>query len=80
MRKAREIWFLCRQYTASEALEMGLVHKVVTSDVLKKEAEAWCKEICDMSPTAIKFTKLAFKFEFPAATRLELVDKSCSAG
>jgi dihydroxynaphthoic acid synthetase len=59
-KKAREIWFLCRQYTASEALEMGLVNKVVPLDKLKEEAEAWCKEICDMSPTAIKFMKFAF--------------------
>ena len=59
-KKAREIWFLCRQYTAQEALEMGLVNKVVPLDKLQEEAEAWCKEICDMSPTAIKFLKFAF--------------------
>ncbi len=59
-KKAREIWFLCRQYTAKEALEMGLVNKVVPLDKLQEEAEAWCKEICDMSPTAIKFMKFAF--------------------
>jgi len=59
-KKAREIWFLCRQYTAQEALEMGLVNKVVAPDKLQDEAEAWCKEICNMSPTAIKFLKYAF--------------------
>ncbi len=59
-KKAREIWFLCRQYTAKEALDMGLVNKVVPLDKLQEEAEAWCKEICDMSPTAIKFMKFAF--------------------
>ena len=59
-KKAREIWFLCRQYTAQEALEMGLVNKVVPFDKLQEEAEAWCKEICNMSPTAIKFLKYAF--------------------
>jgi dihydroxynaphthoic acid synthetase len=59
-KKAREIWFLCRQYTAQEALEMGLVNKVVPLDKLQEEAEAWCKEICNMSPTAIKFLKFAF--------------------
>jgi dihydroxynaphthoic acid synthetase len=58
-KKAREIWFLCRQYTAQEALEMGLVNKVVPLDKLQEEAEAWCKEICNMSPTAIKFMKFA---------------------
>ena len=59
-KKAREIWFLCRQYTAKEALDMGLVNKVVPLDKLQEEAEAWCKEICDMSPTAIKFMKFSF--------------------
>lgn len=59
-KKAREIWFLCRQYTAQEALEMGLVNKVVPLDKLQGEAEAWCEEICNMSPTAIKFLKFAF--------------------
>ena len=59
-KKAREIWFLCRQYNAREALEMGLVNKVVPLDELQEEAEAWCKEIRNMSPTAIKFLKYAF--------------------
>lgn len=59
-KKAREIWFLCKQYTAQEALEMGLINKVVPFDKLQEEAEKWCKEICDMSPTAIKFLKFAF--------------------
>ena len=59
-KKAREIWFLCRQYTAKEALEMGLVNKVVPLNKLQEEAETWCKEICEMSPTAIKFMKFAF--------------------
>jgi len=59
-KKAREIWFLCRKYSALEALEMGLVNKVVAFDKLQEEAENWCKEICDMSPTAIKFLKFSF--------------------
>ena len=59
-KKAREIWFLCRQYTAKEAAEMGLVNKVVPFNKLQEEAEDWCKEICEMSPTAIKFMKFAF--------------------
>jgi len=59
-KKAREIWFLCRQYNAQEALEMGLVNKVVPQDKLQDETEALCREICDMSPTAIKFLKYAF--------------------
>ncbi len=59
-KKAREIWFLCRQYTAQEALEMGLVNKVVPQDKLEEEVDKWCQEILALSPTAIKFCKLAF--------------------
>lgn len=59
-KKAREIWFLCRQYTAHEALEMGLVNKVVPADKLEEEVNSWCKEILALSPTAIKFLKYAF--------------------
>jgi len=58
-KKAREIWFLCRQYTAKEALEMGLVNKVVPPDKLKEEVNLWCKEILANSPFALKFLKKA---------------------
>ena len=56
-KKAREIWMLCRQYTAQEALEMGLVNKVVPHDQLGAEVEAWCKELLDKSPTALALVK-----------------------
>jgi dihydroxynaphthoic acid synthetase len=62
-KKAREIWFLCRQYTAQEALEMGLVNKVVPPDKLGAEVDKWCQEILVLSPTALKFCKLAFNAE-----------------
>lgn len=62
-KKAREIWYLCRQYTAQEALEMGLVNKVVPPERLEKEVEEWCREILSLSPTALKFCKLAFNAE-----------------
>jgi len=62
-KKAREIWFLCRQYTAQEALEMGLVNKVVAPEKLEKEVDKWCQEILSLSPTALKFCKLAFNAE-----------------
>lgn len=62
-KKAREIWFLCRQYTAQEALEMGLVNKVVPQDKLEEEVDTWCREILSLSPTALKFCKLAFNAE-----------------
>ncbi len=56
-KKAREIWFLCRQYSAQEALDMGLINKVVPFDELEAECVAWAKEIMQMSPTAIRFIK-----------------------
>lgn len=59
-KKAREIWFLCRTYTAQEALEMGLVNKVVPLAELDKEVEKWCNEMMELSPYALKFLKHAF--------------------
>lgn len=59
-KKAKEIWFLCRQYTAHEALEMGLVNKVVPLEQLEAETVQWAREILSMSPTAIRFLKAAF--------------------
>ncbi len=59
-KKAKEIWFLCRQYTAAEALEMHLVNKVVPLAELEAEGVQWATEILAMSPTAIRFLKSAF--------------------
>ena len=56
-KKAREIWYLCRQYGAQEALEMGLVNKVVPLDQLETETLAWCREILKHSPIALRFLK-----------------------
>ncbi len=56
-KKAREIWFLCRQYTADEALEMGLVNAVVPYETMEEETVQWCREILQNSPTAIRFIK-----------------------
>lgn len=58
-KKAREIWFLCRQYTALQALEMGLVNTVVPLERLEAETVQWCREILANSPTAIRFIKAA---------------------
>ncbi|MEI6790663.1 MAG: enoyl-CoA hydratase-related protein, partial [Myxococcaceae bacterium] len=58
-KKAREIWFLCRQYNAQEALEMGLVNKVVPLDRLDAEVDQWCQEILANSPMAIRCLKAA---------------------
>ena len=59
-KKAREIWYLCRRYSAKEALEMGLVNKVVPDDQLDAEVDSWCREIMEKSPTAIAIAKRSF--------------------
>ncbi len=62
-KKAREIWFLCRQYTASEALEMGLVNKVVPLADLENETIAWCKKMMEHSPLALRMIKAGLNAE-----------------
>ena len=59
-KKAREIWYLCRRYTAAEALAMGLVNPVVPHDDLDAEIARWCAEIMERSPTAIAIAKRSF--------------------
>ena len=59
-KKAREIWYLCRQYTAQEALEMGMVIKVVPFEQLEAETVQWAKEMLQFSPTALRFMKASF--------------------
>src|SRR6266850_1569260 len=59
-KKAKEIWFLCRQYSAQEALDMGLVNAVVPLDQLEDTAIQWAREILEKSPMAIRFIKAAF--------------------
>lgn len=58
-KKAREIWFLCRQYNAEEALEMGLVNCVVPVDQLEEETLKWCREMLQHSPLALRCLKAA---------------------
>ncbi len=59
-KKAREIWYLCRQYTAQQALEMGLVNAVVPLERLEEEGVRWAREILEKSPLAIRLLKAAF--------------------
>ena len=59
-KKAREIWYMCRQYNADEALAMGLVNKVVPVDQLEEEGIVWAREVLDKSPLAIRCLKAAF--------------------
>lgn len=62
-KKAREIWYLCRQYDAKEALDMGLVNTIVPVDQLEDEGIKWAQEILEKSPLAIRCLKSAFNAE-----------------
>jgi naphthoate synthase len=59
-KKAKEIWFLCRQYDAEQALEMGLVNTVVPLEALEEETVAWCREMLELSPFALRLLKASF--------------------
>jgi len=59
-KKAKEMWFLCRQYDARQALDMGLVNTVVPLDELERETVAWCAEMLAMSPFALRLMKASF--------------------
>jgi naphthoate synthase len=59
-KRAREMWMMNRNYTAQEALAMGLVNKVVPQDKLMEEVDIWCEDIVNKSPTALTFIKMAF--------------------
>ena len=62
-KKAREIWFLCRQYDAQQALGMGLVNHVVPLERLEVETVQWCREMLELSPLALRLLKSAFNAE-----------------
>ena len=62
-KKAREIWYLCRQYSAQDALEMGLVNRVVPLKDLRAEVERWCAELLEKSPTALALAKQSFNID-----------------
>ena len=70
-KKAREIWFLCRQYNAQEALAMGLVNKVVPVKKLEAEGIAWAQEILQRSPLAIRCLKSAFNAELDGQSGIQ---------
>jgi len=70
-KKAREIWYLCRQYSAQEALDMGLVNKVVPVDRLEAEGWEWAQEILDKSPLAIRLLKSAMNADVDGQAGLQ---------
>jgi len=70
-KKAREIWYLCRQYNARQALEMGLVNTVVPLEKLEEETVQWAREILANSPLAIRLLKSAFNADVDGQTGLQ---------
>lgn len=62
-KKAREIWFMCRQYTAQEALEMGMINTVVPYDKLEEECVAWARQMMQHSPLALRMIKAGLNAE-----------------
>jgi len=70
-KKAREIWYLCHQYSAEEACEMGMVNKVVPLDELELEGWRWAQEILDKSPLAIRLLKSAFNADVDGQAGLQ---------
>lgn len=72
-KKAREIWFLCRQYTAAEAEDMGMVNTVVPLADLEKEALQWSSEILSKSPIALRFIKAGLNAELDGQTGLQVM-------
>src|SRR6201995_1496182 len=59
-KRAREMWYLCRRYTAAQALDMGLANIVVSADRLDAEVAEWCAELAARSPTALAIAKRSF--------------------
>jgi 2-ketocyclohexanecarboxyl-CoA hydrolase len=78
-KKAREIWYLCEQYTAEECCEMGLVNKVVPAADLMATAHEWAQKILDKSPTAIKLAKQSFNADSEAIRGMAAVAISAVA-
>jgi naphthoate synthase len=60
LKRAKEIWFLCRQYDAAQALDWGLVNAVVPLDRLEEETVAWCRQMTELSPIALRMLKAGF--------------------
>ncbi|MEZ4268429.1 MAG: 1,4-dihydroxy-2-naphthoyl-CoA synthase [Myxococcota bacterium] len=70
-KKAREIWFLCRQYSAAEALEMGMVNTVVPLAEVEAETVRWCREILAHSPTALRCIKASMNADVDGQTGIQ---------
>ncbi len=71
VKRAKEVWFLCRHYTAEEALDMGLVNAVVPVEQLERETVAWCREMSHLSPLSLRLLKSSFNAEEDGLTGLQ---------
>ena len=71
VKRAKEIWFLCRMYDAEEALRMGLVNAVVPIAELERETVAWCREMSGLSPLALRLLKASFNAAEDGITGLQ---------
>ena len=71
IKRAKEVWFLCRLYGAAEALEMGLVNAVVPLEGLERETVAWCREMLHLSPLSLRLLKSSFNAEEDGLTGLQ---------
>src|SRR5699024_8486598 len=72
-KRAREIWYLCRQYNAEEAYEMGMVNTVVPLEKLEEETLQWCEEMLQKSPTALRFLKASFNADTDGLSGLQQI-------
>src|SRR5918998_1067213 len=70
-KKAKELWLLCRQYDAAQALDMGLVNTVVPLDRLEEETVGWCREMLAMSPFALRLVKAGFNAHEDGYARIQ---------
>lgn len=71
LKRAKEIWFLCRQYDAAQALDWGLVNEVVPLEELEATTVAWCKEMLAMSPLALRLLKASFNADIDGLTGVQ---------
>lgn len=71
LKRAKEIWFLCRQYDAQQALDWGLVNAVVPLEDLERETVAWCQEMLEMSPLSLRLLKASFNADIDGLTGVQ---------
>lgn len=78
-KKAREIWFMCRQYTAAEAEQMGMVNKVVPLAQLENECIAWAEHMMELSPLALRMIKMGLNAELDGQAGIQQLAGDCTA-